>query len=61
MKLSKEGVRRLFAAHNLVIHSMRHNRHWCVKASRNGGPIRRFIISGAPREGTMKRILRELR
>jgi hypothetical protein len=60
-KLSKGSIRRLFAAHDLTIHALRHNRHWCVKASKNGGPVRRFIISGTPREGTMKRIIRELR
>jgi hypothetical protein len=58
---SKESVRRLFAAHDLTIHSLRHGKHWIVHASRNGGPIQRVIISRATAAHVLRKIEADLR
>jgi hypothetical protein len=58
---SERSVRRLFAAHDLTIHTMRHNKHWVVRASRNGGPIKRITISHGPRAHVLRKIEADLR
>jgi hypothetical protein len=58
---SEESVRRLFAAHNLTIHSLRHGKHWVVRASRNGGPIVRIIISHGAKTHVLRKIENDLR
>jgi hypothetical protein len=58
---SERSVRRLFAAHDLTIHTMRHGRHWVVRASRDGGPIVRIIISHGSKTHVLRKIEAELR
>ena len=57
---SQHSVRRLFAAHGLTIHTIRHNKHWVVRASRNGGPIHRITISHAKQPHLMRKIEADL-
>lgn len=46
-RFDERKVRRLFADHGLIIHKLRRGRHWCVQASRDGGPIRSVTITPA--------------
>lgn len=61
MKTEHE-VRRLFAEHDMTIHSIRRNGHWVVKAAKPGLPYRCFTVAVSPSDGrSMKNLTASLK
>ena len=45
---NEHAVRRLFAEYGLIVHAIRRNGHWQVKASRGKQPVCNFTVPVSP-------------